>query len=76
MRFLRHRAGEPHSHLMGTPGAIVLAGVLIAAAILFVFRWQVAGPAPLLLDRWTGKVVACDVPAHDRPLKLPCEPDR
>jgi hypothetical protein len=58
---------------MKTPLAIIVGAVVIAATIAVVFRWQLAGPPPLLLDRRTGAIVACDVPSHDRPLKLLCE---
>lgn len=43
-------------------GAIVLGAAIIAAAILFTFRWEIAGTAqmPLLLDRWNGYVNVCN----------------
>jgi hypothetical protein len=42
---------------MNTPAAIIIAGALIAAAILVTNHWQVAtGPGPWILDRWTGHV--------------------
>jgi hypothetical protein len=49
---------------MKTVLAILGGAALIAAAILFTFRWEVNTDAknPLLvyrLDRWTGKVSAC-----------------
>jgi hypothetical protein len=48
---------------MGTPAAIIVGSVIIAAAILFVFRWEVLkfneGPGILRLDRWTGTAVLC-----------------
>jgi hypothetical protein len=53
---------------MGVPLAIILGSVIIAAAILFTFRWEDAGvrsadgnPAALRLDHWTGKVAICDL---------------
>jgi hypothetical protein len=41
--------------------AIILAGLVLAAAIAFVFRWQIAANASgvYLLDRWTGHVAEC-----------------
>jgi hypothetical protein len=42
---------------MNNATAIVIGAVIIAAAILIVFRWQFDGG--LLLDRWTGTVVQC-----------------
>jgi hypothetical protein len=46
---------------LGLEGSIVLGAAIIALAILFVGRWQIAGApnAALRIDRWTGKVVAC-----------------
>jgi hypothetical protein len=47
---------------MGSSRAIIIGAALIAAAILFVFRWEIitgGGYSPLRLDRWTGKVTAC-----------------
>jgi hypothetical protein len=44
-----------------TPVSILLAGAMIAAAILFVFRWEVSGTLPVnRIDRWTGNVVQCN----------------
>jgi flagellar basal body-associated protein FliL len=40
---------------MNNAVAIIVGAVVIAAAILIVFRWQVAMPGPILLDRWTGR---------------------
>lgn len=46
--------------------AMMLSGVLIAAAIMITNRWQIA-PSPLgkttvvRLDRWTGRVSLCDL---------------
>ena len=43
--------------------AIVFAGLLIAAAILFVFRWEVTaaglGAGVVRHDRWTGNITRC-----------------
>jgi hypothetical protein len=39
--------------------AIVLAGALIAGAILFVFRWDFHREPPVMVDRWTGQAHPC-----------------
>ena len=44
--------------IMNNPTAIVIGAVIIAAAILIVFRWQLAPPGELL-DRWTGTILQC-----------------
>lgn len=44
--------------------AIVIAGVLIAAAILITFRWQIAVNSDggiYRLDRWTGQTRICNM---------------
>jgi hypothetical protein len=57
--------------IMNNALAILIGAVIIAAAILIVFRWQVV-PDVYLLDRWTGTVTGClSVPGHS---KLDCEP--
>lgn len=46
------------------------AAVIIAVAILFVFRWQAAplgGAGVILLDRWTSTVVVCLPPIGEPP---------
>jgi len=45
------------------PVAIVVAGALIAAAILFALRWQISGTTngAYRLDAWSGKIVVCIV---------------
>jgi hypothetical protein len=48
-----------------TPTAIILGAVIVAAAILCVFRWEAfrVGPQPFAvvrLDRWSGKLTGCD----------------
>jgi hypothetical protein len=43
---------------MNYPLAILIGAVIIAAAILIVFRWQLTADGSLL-DRWTGTVVGC-----------------
>jgi hypothetical protein len=47
--------------------AIIVAGTIIALAILFTFRWEVStagepagGVRVYLLDRWRGTVTKCD----------------
>jgi len=49
---------------MTSPVAILAGAALIAAAMLFVFRWEIAaGPTtvPVVrLDRWTGGVTICN----------------
>lgn len=46
---------------MRIPVAIVIAGLLIAGAIGFAFRWQISAANGIVyrLDRWNGHVVAC-----------------
>lgn len=40
--------------------AVVIAGALVAGAILVVGRWDVTqGPTVLRLDRWTGDIAIC-----------------
>jgi hypothetical protein len=53
---------------MGTPIAIIVGALIIAAAILFTFRWEAAtargadgNPAVFRLDHWTSKVAVCAV---------------
>jgi uncharacterized membrane protein AbrB (regulator of aidB expression) len=58
---------------MSMPLAIIFGAALVAGAVLFVFRWELAGAPPLLLDRWTGAVVACGFTSNQRPNKLTCE---
>ena len=58
---------------MDTPRAVVVAGVLVAAALLFVLRWDVVAaggasgpPVTYRLDRWTGAVTICHyAPGYD-----------
>lgn len=45
---------------VGTPAAIVLGAALIAAAILISNHWAVM-PGMVLLDRWTGHLILCQV---------------
>ena len=41
--------------------AILLAGVMIAGAILFTFRWEISAGSQGVyrLDRWSGVVTVC-----------------
>ena len=59
---------------MNNATAIVIGAVIIAAAILIVFRWQYGTGA--LLDRWTGTVLRCGI-AHTAQGKavIRCPPD-
>jgi hypothetical protein len=45
------------------PLAIVIAGLLIAAAILISLRWEISAATGVVyrLDRWTGAVMVCTV---------------
>jgi len=54
--------------------AIVIGAAIIAAAILFVFRWEYA--MGMLLDRWTGTVIQCTAGSGTLPAKANCEPRR
>jgi hypothetical protein len=59
-----------------TPLAIIIAGVLIAAAIALTNRWSfqpistAGGVAVYRLDRWTGDTALCA--AADPGWKIPC----
>jgi hypothetical protein len=57
-----------------TPIAIVVAALIVAAAIAFVFRWEVVGGPNLALrlDRWTGVIAWCVHEAAEN--KLDCTP--
>jgi hypothetical protein len=56
--------------IMSNATAIVIGAVIIAAAILIVFRWQLV-PGAMLLDRWTGTVVPCETKhSSDPPGKI------
>jgi hypothetical protein len=48
---------------MRIPVAIVIAGALVAVAILIAFRWQISGATGFVyrLDRWTGHTTVCNV---------------
>jgi hypothetical protein len=51
--------------------AIILAGLVLACAVVFVFRWQIAANASgvYLLDRWTGHVAECRQPILGRQME-------
>ncbi len=63
---------------MGNSAAILIGSVIIAAAILFSLRWEVA-LAPnvtVRLDRWTGAVTYCTpkaMPQSVQPIPFDCE---
>jgi hypothetical protein len=44
----------------------VVAALILSAAILFIGRWQITiSPSRIYeLDRWTGTVNSCDLPAE------------
>lgn len=46
---------------LGIEGAVLGAGVLVAAALLLSNRWEIAGVGRVAyrLDHWTGEVRAC-----------------
>jgi hypothetical protein len=45
---------------MERSASILAAAVIIAAAILFIFRWEIsAGTTVVRIDRWTGAVSGC-----------------
>ena len=53
---------------MRSSAAIIIAGALISAAILFGFRWEMAtfGGETYRLDRWTGEIVGCNATNQKR----------
>ena len=57
---------------MGVPQAIIAGALIIAAVIAVVFRWEIASPGIMRIDRWTGAVVLCDAD-NERPAKANCE---
>jgi hypothetical protein len=53
---------------MNTPIATIVAGVLIAAAILIAGRWEVVlnnNLTVMRLDRWTGAITMCAPDLND-----------
>lgn len=63
---------------MSIPVSILAAGAVIAAAILFAFRWEivpvVGGGGALRLDRWTGAIVFCVGDTIRGPSQMDCTP--
>jgi hypothetical protein len=61
---------------MGTPAAILLGAIVIAAALAYSLRWEVvsSGDGVHRLDRWTGSVALC-IPqrASATTIKYDCE---
>jgi hypothetical protein len=51
--------------------AIFLGALVLAGAVVFVFRWQIAANASgvYLLDRWSGHVAECRQPILGRQLE-------
>jgi hypothetical protein len=51
---------------MGRNIAIVVGAGVIAAAMLFIFRWEIGsyGGMAIRLDRWTGNMVASNAPSQ------------
>jgi hypothetical protein len=64
---------------MSVPAAIVVGAVIVAAAIALTSHWSVQPVSGrvggLLLNRWTGEVVLCTIPATTTPSYLDCRPD-
>lgn len=57
---------------MNSPGAALIIALLLIAAILFLFRWELqttTGIGIYRLDRWTGSVYQCKPSGG----KLACE---
>jgi hypothetical protein len=48
--------------------AVLGGGALIALAIVFVFRWEIAAGTGGIyrIDRWTGRIVECNAPSQQR----------
>lgn len=51
-----------------TPGAIIVAGLLVAGSVLYGTRWEAmairgadGNPGVIRMDRWTGRVAPCSV---------------
>jgi hypothetical protein len=51
--------------------AIILAALVMAGVIAFIFRWQIAANASsvYLLDRWSGHVAECREPILGRQME-------
>ena len=55
--------------------AIVIAGILVASAILLAFHWQISvgtGFVSYRLNQWTGHVEVCDLSSVGEPAE--CQP--
>jgi hypothetical protein len=49
-----------------TPGAIIIAGILVSASVAFVGRWGLSGGdnsnmTVYRLDRWSGQIEVCNI---------------
>ena len=71
---MRKRRASGHEQVMAGMAraiAIFLGALAVAAAIAFVFRWQIAANASAvyLLDRWTGRVAECREPLLGRQME-------
>jgi len=65
----------PHNPLLLAAGVVSAGLLIIALAILFVFRWSVSPAEPrgaVLLDRWTGAVTRCWPATVDAGHKMNC----
>jgi hypothetical protein len=51
--------------------AIILAALILAGAVAFILRWQIAANASgiYLLDRWNGHVAQCRQPILGRQME-------
>jgi hypothetical protein len=77
---LNWRGAHRGKHVISTPWAIIIAGALIAAAIALTNHWSFdpgpQGGTATLLNRWTGRVVACGghvLPGWEIPCPIPAE---
>ena len=52
-----------HTVAMERSISIIVGAAIIAAALVFIFRWEVtpAGSTMVRLDRWSGEMVGCNV---------------
>jgi hypothetical protein len=68
--------GVPIFKSMGSPLAILVAGIIVAAAIAFVFRWQIipAGGDAYRLDRWSGRISICASTDFHSGSEMVCDP--
>jgi hypothetical protein len=51
-----------HIHMMGRTISIIAAALIIAAAMVFTQRWEIAAVSGAVyrLDRWNGTITHCD----------------